>query len=119
MLLEMVNAAIEKKLSTDYSHLKLPAITYAKISSAQKLDAFQWEELVIHNDDTGNSFQGHIEVHWYEYTLTVLNRFGSPDMTYPVLPRIRSRKQFQEGAIVAAAFPYGELTPSIIGEVRL
>ena len=119
MLLEMVNTAIEKKVSVDYPHLKLPAITYAKISSAQKLDAFQWEDLVIHNDDTGNSFRGHIEAHWYEYTLTVLDHFGSPDMAYPVLPKIRSRKQFREGAIVVAAFPYGELTPSIIGEVRL
>ena len=119
MLAEMVNTVLKKAIATDYPHLKLPAIAYASITSAKKLEAFQQEDLVIHNDETGNSFRGHIEAHWYEYTLTVLDRFGSPDMKYPVIPKIRSRKQFKKGAVVAVAFPYGELTPSIIGEVRL
>ena len=51
--------------------------------------------------------------------LTVLDRFGNPDPDYPPIPQVRSRKQFQQGTVVAAALPYGELTPSIIGEARL
>ena len=51
--------------------------------------------------------------------LTVLDRFGSPDRAFPALPQIKSKKQFQQGATVAIALPYGELAPAIIGEVKL
>ena len=55
----------------------------------------------------------------YQYKITVLDRFGNPDEAFPPLPEIKSRKQFQEGSIVAAAFLYGELVPALIGEVKL
>ncbi len=73
----------------------------------------------IHNDDTGSSFNGHITANWYEYTLTVLDRFGNPDDDFPTIPGIKSKSQFKAGAVVAVALPYGDLTPSIIGEVSL
>lgn len=57
--------------------------------------------------------------YWYEYKLTVIDRFGSPDANYPALPGIKSKKQFKAGAVVAVALPYGDLTPAIIGEVEL
>lgn len=102
-----------------YPHLKLPAVVFASIKSATKLDAYEIEELVIHNDDTGSSFNGHITANWYEYTLTVLDRFGNPDNDFPTIPGIKSKSQFKAGAVVAVALPYGDLTPSIIGEVSL
>lgn len=58
-------------------------------------------------------------VYWYEYKLTVIDRFGNPDANYPALPGIKSKKQFKAGAVVAVALPYGDLTPAIIGEVEL
>ena len=114
MLEEMVKAIIKKSIAADYPHLKLPAVVFASIKSATKLDAYEIEELVIHNDDTGSSFNGHITANWYEYTLTVL-----PDDDFPTIPGIKSKSQFKAGAVVAVALPYGDLTPSIIGEVSL
>lgn len=119
MLAEMVNSVLKKAVAVDYPHLKLPAVVYARVGSVRPLGTFEWRELVIYNDETGGNYRGHIEAHWYEYTLTVLDRFGSIDPAFPTLPKIRSRQQFQSGAIVAVALPFGELTPSIIGEVRL
>lgn len=119
MLEEMINKVIRKAIAVDYPHLKLPAVVLAKVDSAKTLSTYEIRELVIFNDDNGTRFRAHIEAHWYEYRLTVLDRFGNPDRAYPALPQIRSKKQFQQGAVVAAALPYGELAPSIIGEVRL
>lgn len=119
MLAEMVKSVLKKTLAVDYPHLKLPSVVYARVGAVRPLGTFEWRELVIYNDETGGHYRGHIEAHWYEYTLTVLDRFGSIDPAFPVLPQIRSRQQFQSGAIVAVALPFGELTPSIIGEVRL
>ncbi len=119
MLEEMVNKIIKKAIAVDYPHLKLPAIVFAKVDSVKKLDTHEIKDLVIFNDDTGSSFRAHTVAYWYEYKLTVLDRFGSPDAKFPPLPQIKSKKQFQQGAMVAIALPYGELAPAIIGEVRL
>ena len=119
MLVEMVKAIIKKSIATDYSHLKLPAVMFASIQSATKLDAFEIEDLVIHNDETGNSFEGHITANWYEYTLTVLDRFGNQDEKFPTLPGIKSKTRFKVGAVIAIALPYGDIAPAIIGEVSL
>lgn len=119
MLPEMMEAAFKKLLSVDYPHLKLPAIVYARVASVRKLDTFTWDELIICNDESGGSYRAHIKANWYEYTLTVPDRFGNIAPAFPTLPQIRSRRQFRTGTVVAVALPYGELTPSIIGEVRL
>lgn len=120
MLEEMVKAIIKKYLATDCPHLKLPAVVYASVQSVKKLDAYDIGELVIHAyDDGGSSFRGHITANWYEYTLTVLDKFGNADKNYPVLPGIKSKSQFKAGAVVAIALPFGELEPTIIGEVSL
>ena len=69
--------------------------------------------------DFPHLFKAHITSYWYEYKLTVIDRFGNPDANYPALPGIKSKKQFKAGAVVAVALPYGDLTPAIIGEVEL
>lgn len=119
MLEEMVRSIVKKSIAMDYPHLKLPTVVFAKVGSVKKLETFEITALVIYNDDTGSSFRGHIVAHWYEYKLTVLDRFGNPDSAFPALPQIKSKKQFRPGAMVAIALPYGELTPAIIGEVKL
>lgn len=97
MLEEMVKAIIKKSIASDYPHLKLPAVVFASIKSATKLDAYEIEELVIHNDDTGSSFNGHITANWYEYTLTVLDRFGNPDNDFPTIPELSLRVSSRRG----------------------
>ena len=120
MLEEMVRTVIDKTLATNYPHLKLPAVVYATIASAKKLpETFSVEELVIHNDEGGGSYRGHITANWYEYILNVVDRFGNADEAYPPLPGIKSKTQFKAGAVVAVALPYGDLAPAIIGEVQL
>ena len=89
------------------------------MDTVKKLGTHEVRDLEIYNDDTGSSFRGHIVAYWYEYKLTVLDRFGSPDRAFPALPQIKSKKQFHQGATVAIALPYGELAPAIIGEVKL
>lgn len=119
MLEEMVASVMKKTLAQDFPHLKLPAAVFATIDSAAKSDAFDIEELIVHNEVTGEVFKAHITSYWYEYKLTVIDRFGNPDANYPALPGIKSKKQFKAGAVVAVALPYGDLTPAIIGEVEL
>lgn len=119
MLEEMVASVMKKTLAQDFPHLKLPAAVFATIDSTAKSDAFDIEELIVHNEVTGEVFKAHITSYWYEYKLTVIDRFGNPDANYPALPGIKSKKQFKAGAVVAVALPYGDLTPAIIGEVEL
>lgn len=119
MLAEMIKAVIKKTIATDYPHLRLPAAALAKIDSVRKLDPYEIEDLTFYDDDEGKSCQGHMEASWYEYKLTILDRFGNPDEAFPALPEIKSRKQLREGAVAAVAFLYGELAPALIGEVEL
>lgn len=120
MLEKMVKSVINKTLTSDYPYLMLPAVTYAIVSKVQQLSmTYESEELVIHSNESGGSYRGHIVAHWYEYGLTIIDRFGIVDGDYPPLPGIKSKKQFQSGAVVAVAFPHGDITPVIIGEVIL
>lgn len=120
MLEEMVKSIVHKTLGRNYPHLRLPSVVYARVDSVTMLgETFDYKELIIHNDETGTSYRGHITANWYEYKLAVLDRFGSPDTAFPPLPGIKSKKQFEAGAIVAIALLYGELTPAIIGEAKL
>ena len=41
MLEEMVKAIIKKLIAADYPHLKLPAVVFASIKSATKLDTYE------------------------------------------------------------------------------
>lgn len=119
-LQRMIKGVMKKTMAEEYPHAKLPAVVLASVGKAKRLDAFETTELVIHDDEhRGSYYRGHITSYWYEYELTILDRFGNPDPDYPPIPQVRSRKQFRRGAVVAVALPYGELTPSIIGEVRL
>lgn len=108
MLEEMVASVMKKTLAQDFPHLKLPAAVFATIDSAAKSDAFDIEELIVHNEVTGEVFKAHITSYWYEYKLTVIDRFGNPDANYPALPGIKSKKQFKAGAVVAVALPYSK-----------
>ncbi len=120
MLEQMMKNVVKKTIATDYPHAKLPAVVYAAVAKARRLDQYEIQDLVIYNDEHNISYyRGHIVAYWYEYELAVLDCFGNPDKDYPPLPQIKSKKQFQQGAVVAVALPYGELAPSIIGEVRL
>ena len=119
MFEQAVQSTVKSVFAADYPYLNLPAVIYARVASVKTLDSYEINDLVIHNDETRTSFRGHITAHWYEYELTVLDRFGSPDPKFPAVPQVRSKKQFPKGAVVAAALPYGELVPAIIGEVRL
>ena len=49
----------------------------------------------------------------------MIDRFGNADSNFPALPGIKSKKQFQAGAVVAVALAYGDIDPVIIGEVSL
>ena len=74
MLEEMVASVMKKTLAQDFPHLKLPAAVFATIDSAAKSDAFDIEELIVHNEVTGEVFKAHITSYWYEYKLTVIDR---------------------------------------------
>ena len=120
MIEEMVNTALKKIIATDYSYLSSPSVVLAKVASAKKMDTtFAVEDLIIHNDDAGSSYNGKIISYWYEYRLIVIDRFGIADSKFPAIPGIKSKKQFQIGSVVAVAFPYGDINPVIIGEVSL
>ena len=119
MLEEMVTAVVNKVIAQDYPFLKNPAVLYAVVTKAAQLgETFDYNSLVIHNDETGTSYRGHITAHWYKYTLQVVDRWGSVDDAYPAFPDIQSRIQLKKGAFVSIAMAYGD-TPAIIREVKL
>lgn len=119
MLEEMVKAVINKVIAQDYAFLKAPAVLYAVVTKATQLgETFDYKDLVIHNDETGTSYWGHITAHWYEYTLQIVDRWGNIDESFPTFPDIRSRIQLTTGAFVSVAMAYGD-TPEIIREVKL
>lgn len=120
MLKQAIQKMFREILATEYPYLRTPAVVYARVESAKRLStSCAANDLQLHNDETGSSYRGHITAYWYEYRLTVLDRFGNTDENFPALPAIRSRKQFNTGATVAVAFPNGDLVPTIIGEVEL
>ena len=102
MLEEMVKAVVNKVIAQDYPFLK----------------SSDYNDLVIHNDETGTSYRGHITAHWYEYTLQAVDRWGNVDESVPAFPDIRSRIQLKTGAFVSVAMAYGDV-PAIIREVKL
>ena len=101
MLEEMVASVMKKTLAQDFPHLKLPAAVFATIDSAAKSDAFDIEELIVHNEVTGEVFKAHITSYWYEYKLTVIDRFGNPDANYPALPGIKSTNRCRSHAFTS------------------
>lgn len=119
MLKETIEASVHKLIAQEYAFLKNPAVLFAVVTKASQLgETFSYDDLVIHNDETGTSYRGHIVAHWYEYTLQVVDRWGSVDETYPAFPGIRSRVQLKAGAFVSVAMAYGD-SPAIIREVKL
>lgn len=119
MLAEMVKAVIDKVIAQDYAYLKTPAVLYAVVTKAAQLgETFDYKNLIIHNDETGTRYRGHITAHWYEYTLQVVDRWGNVDNSFPAFPNIRSRIQLETGAFVSVAMAYGDV-PAIIREVKL
>lgn len=119
MLEEMVKAVVNKVIAQDYPFLKTPAVLYAVVTKAVQLgETFDYKDLVIHNDETGTSYRGHITAHWHEYTLQVVDCWGNVDKSFPAFPGIHSGIQLETGAFVCVAMAYGD-TPVIIREVKL
>lgn len=87
---------VQELIATRYPHLQLPAVAYASVVSRREL-----------------------ALPWYEYTLQVLDRVGTPDDSYPPLPGVRAKTKLEIGTTVAVGLPYGELTAVILGEVWL
>lgn len=115
----MIKKVVDKSIAQDYPFAKNPVVLYATVTKAAQLgDTFTYDDLIIHNDETGTSYRGHITAHWYEYTLQVVDRWGNVDEEYPAFPDVRSKAQYKQGAIVAVGMAYGD-APSIIGEVKL
>lgn len=119
MLKEAVRIIMKKIIASDYPHLKLPAVMFAKVTSVQKRDTYDMEDIVITDESLSRTFQAHITCGCYEYRLTIIDRFGNADSDFPALPEIKSKEQFQVGAVVAVAFAYGDIDPVILGEVSL
>ncbi len=119
MIKETINITMRKAIASDYPHLKLPAVVFAKISSAKECGTYEITDIVITDEITGRMYPAHLTANCYEYRLTVLDRFGNADPSFPALPGIMSKKQFQTGAVVAVALAYGDIEPAIIGEVSL
>lgn len=116
----LARAMVRNVITSDYPHLALPAVIYAKVESAKMLDkTFTVGDLVITNESTGTSFPAHIQKHWFEYKLKALDQFGNENTKYPPMPGIKSKIRLKTGAIAAVALPYGTLVPVIIGEVEI
>ena len=116
---EFTKCVIGRMIATDYPHLKLPAIQYARITRATKLsETYIVDSIEITDETAGRTFTAHYAAHWYEYTLEMIDRFGNADDTYPPIPGVKSKLKIDKGAIVAVGQAFGD-SPAIIGEVKL
>lgn len=117
---QFTKSVIGRAVAEDYPHLKLPAVVYATVTGAKELpDTYEIKELEITNEDGGQTYKAHYTAHWHEYTLKVLDHFGNADDTFPELPGVRSKVQLEAGATVAIGLAFGDVEPTIIGEVVL
>lgn len=110
-------------IAGEYPHLQLPGVVCARVVSSTELaDTYELGELTITLSGGGEgngTYEGTITGHMREYTLQITDRWGNPDETFPVIPGIRSKGQFQDGSLVALGLMYGDLSPVILGEVEL
>ena len=116
-MLDKIVQAMGQDISKQFPHMKIPSVVYASVASVQKLeDTYEAEKLEITEEDGSRTYTVSVKAHWYEYTLSVLDRFGRIDQSFPPLPGIRSKMQSKVGATVAVGLAYGDLAPVIIGE---
>ena len=108
MLEEMVKAVVNKVIAQDYAFLKTPAALYAVVTKATQLgETFDYNDLVIHNDETGTSYRGHITAHWYEYTLQVVDRWGTWTSPSPPSPTFAPASNSRPGPSSPWLWPTG------------
>lgn len=119
MLEEAVKVITKKIISSNYPHLKMPSVVFARIDSVKICGVYEVNDLTITDKTKEQTFAAQITANAFEYSLIVIDRFGNADSNFPVLPGIKSKKQFQAGAVVSIAFAYGDIEPVIIGEVGL
>jgi hypothetical protein len=94
MMEEMIRTVLDKTIAKKYPHLKLPAVVFATITVKRPAGE------------------------WYEYALSILDRFGNADADFPAFPGVYSKASYETGSIVAVAFAYGDMSPVILGEVQ-
>ncbi len=116
MLKDTVRTVMKLVIDTDYPHLRLPAVMFARVVSVRTCGTYDTGGLTISDETRGESFKAGITADLFEYRLELTDRFGNADPAFPALPGIRSRKQFQAGDLAVVAFPYGDTDPVIIGE---
>lgn len=122
--LERFTTQVFRALIADkYPHLQLPGVVCARVVSSKEItDTYEMTGLTITlsgGGDGNGTYEGTITGHMNEYTLQITDRWGNPDETFPVIPGIRSKGQFQEGCLVALGLMYGDVSPVILGEVEL
>ncbi|MEF2965675.1 hypothetical protein V3851_07520 [Paenibacillus sp. M1] len=88
-IVEMTNAAIDKRMKTEYPHLLYPAAMRAKITRAAA----------------------------GQYNLKILDDTGAVDDRFPEIPNVKSDQAFEAGDTVAILLMYGQLDPYIVGKV--
>lgn len=120
MMEQMIKGVLKKTITQDYPHLQLPAVVFAMVRSAQKLEeTYEVQDLEITNETTGETFQATVKAHWHEYSLQVLDKLGDDSVDFPEIPGVRSQQAIKAGRIVAIGLNQGELNPVLIGEVSL
>lgn len=93
MLEEFVKTVFKNLIKTEFSHLELPSLMCAKIVKRKEISTF------------------------YQYNLKILDENNQVDNSFPEIPNIKSRFNFQVGDTVAISLLYGKLNPYIVGEV--
>lgn len=91
MLESMINAAIAKKIQTDYPHLLQPLAVRAQITKV-----------------SGSGM--------YDYNLKILDADSRIDERYPEVPGIKSNQAYDQGDTVVVLLLYGQLDLYIIGK---
>ncbi|MDR2024018.1 MAG: hypothetical protein LBQ71_12445 [Hungatella sp.] len=115
----MMKSVMKKNMEEAYPQVQFPAVMKAKVTKAVPLaEEYYFDDLEIEDKSESRSYEAKITGKWFEYSLKILNKDGTNDSEYPVIPGVKSMVQVKTGATVAVALLYGELSPFILGEAR-
>lgn len=114
-MVQEVAKTIIKQVAEQYPHIATPTAMQARITSARKLPKEFKEICRLKDASTGEEREYIVTKDFYTYGIKIVDIYGALLPSYPAIPNIDSRLQFNIGDIVTVVFTGGETTPSIVG----
>lgn len=112
-MIDELAGAIIKRTSERYPHIANPTVMKAKITSIKKMSKEYKQHYRLKDISSGEEKDYEITCNYYLYGIRVIDSSGTVLSSYPAIPNIESRQEYEIGNIVAIAFT-GEGSDAVI-----